>query len=234
MRWSAPLARKHDEFVSQLDDARTRLAKAAAVSAVVATILQGPQTYLVLASNNAEMRAGSGAFLEVGTADTVGRLGPPRRVRPEWRADARPRPGPRSPATSSGTGDGSSPGVDWRNLGLTPQFDVTAALAARMWAARTGQQVDGVLAVDVAGLRQILTATGPVEAGGRDRRRRQRRAVPPARPVRGTVRQLGRRTPPGRRPRRHRRRRPAPAAGPVDRPARRWPRPWPAPWPGAT
>ena len=53
------------------------------------------------------------------------------------------------------------PGVDWRNLGLTPQFDVTAELAARMWAARTGQQVDGVLAVDVAGLRQILDGHRP-------------------------------------------------------------------------
>ena len=35
-----------------------------------------------------------------------------------------------------------------------------------MWAARTGQQVDGVLAIDVAGLRQIMTATGPVQVGG--------------------------------------------------------------------
>ena len=40
------------------------------MSAVVATILQGPQTYLVLAANNAEMRAGSGAFLDVGVATT--------------------------------------------------------------------------------------------------------------------------------------------------------------------
>ncbi len=36
----------------------------------VASILQGPQTYVVLASNNAEMRSGSGAFLDVGVATT--------------------------------------------------------------------------------------------------------------------------------------------------------------------
>ncbi len=161
----APLARKHDEFVSQLDDARDRLVKAADVSAVVATILQGPQTYLVLASNNAEMRAGSGAFLEVGTADTtdgtihLGEFGPSGDLA-------------LAPGQVTVTGDLErnwgwlDPGVDWRNLGLTPQFDVTADLASRMWAASTGQQVDGVLSVDVAGLRQILTATGPVEAGG--------------------------------------------------------------------
>jgi hypothetical protein len=54
------------------------------------------------------------------------------------------------------------PGVDWRNLGLTPQFDVNGALAARMWKADTGQQVNGVMALDVAGLQQLLTVTGPV------------------------------------------------------------------------
>ena len=67
----APLASKRNEFVTQLDDARSRLTKAAAVSAVVATILQGPQAYVVLAANNAEMRAGSGAFLDVGMATTA-------------------------------------------------------------------------------------------------------------------------------------------------------------------
>jgi len=161
----SPLARKHDQFVTQLDDARHRLATAAQVSAVVATILQGPQTYLVLAGNNAEMRSGSGAFLEVGTADTadgtihLGQLGPSGNLA-------------LAPGQVVVTGDLQrnwgwlQPGVDWRNLGLTTQFDVNAPLAARMWLARTGQHVDGVLAVDIAGLRQILTATGPVQAAG--------------------------------------------------------------------
>ena len=54
------------------------------------------------------------------------------------------------------------PGVDWRNLGLTPQFDVNGPLAARMWQAVTGQRVDGVMAVDVATLQQFLQVTGPV------------------------------------------------------------------------
>jgi len=160
-----PLAGKHDEFVTQLNDARIRLAKAAGVSAVVANILQGPQSYLVLAANNAEMRAGSGSFLEVGVADTadgsvhLGEFGPSGQMA-------------LAPGQVTVTGDLKrnwgwlEPGVDWRNLGLTPQFDVTAPLAAQMWAARTGQQVNGVLAVDIVALHQILTATGPVQAGG--------------------------------------------------------------------
>ena len=118
----APLASKHDEFVAQLDDARLRLTKAAGVSAAVATILQGPQTYVVLASNNAEMRSGSGAFLDVGVATTSdgsvqlgdlspsGRPDPPGRCGPgdrRLRAElglAQPEPGhaqPRSGRPSS-------------------------------------------------------------------------------------------------------------------------------------
>jgi hypothetical protein len=54
------------------------------------------------------------------------------------------------------------PGVDWRNLGVTPQFDVNGPLAARMWQADTGQHVDGVLAIDVQSLQEILGVTGPV------------------------------------------------------------------------
>ena len=107
----APLARKHDQFVQQLDDARTRLAKAAGVSAVTATILQGPQTYLVLAGNNAEMRAGSGAYLEVGTAATSDgsvHLGRPRPSRASLALA--PGSGGGRPATSSATGAGSSRG----------------------------------------------------------------------------------------------------------------------------
>jgi hypothetical protein len=161
----SPLASKHNQFVTQLDDARNRLVKAAGVSAAVATILRGPQNYLVLASNNAEMRAGSGAFLDVGVAATsdgsvhLNQLGP---------SGARSLPvGQVTP-----TGDLQRnwgwlhPGDDFRNLGLTPQFDVTAPLAAKMWTSLTGQPIDGVLSLDVAGLRQIMDATGPVEVDG--------------------------------------------------------------------
>jgi len=45
---------------------------------------------------------------------------------------------------------------------MTPQFDVNAPLAARMWQADTGQHVDGVLAIDVQSLQEILGVTGPV------------------------------------------------------------------------
>jgi hypothetical protein len=161
----APLASKHDEFISQLDEARSRLANAADVSAAVAAILQGPQTYLVLASNNAEMRAGSGAFLDVGTATTsdgsvhMGSFEP---------SGEHTLPVGAVPVTGDLERNWGwlNPSLDLRNLGLTPQFDVTAPLAARMWTTLTGQPVDGVIALDVAGLQKLLEATGPVMADG--------------------------------------------------------------------
>jgi hypothetical protein len=58
------------------------------------------------------------------------------------------------------------PTQEWRNLNLTPRFDVSAALAARMWVATGGRPVEGVLAVDVVALQAILAATGPVELDG--------------------------------------------------------------------
>ncbi len=161
----APLAAKRAEFVDQLDQAKSHLLHAAQVSATVARILQGPATYLVLAANNAEMRAGSGAFLDVGTATT---------------SDGSVHLSAMEPSGNLGLPPGAvhvtgglernwgwlEPGTDWRNLGVTPQFPVTAALAAKMWLAKTGQHVDGVLALDVAGLQQLLSVTGPVAGPG--------------------------------------------------------------------
>ncbi|MBV8463350.1 MAG: DUF4012 domain-containing protein [Acidimicrobiales bacterium] len=161
----SPLARKHNQFVSQLDLARNRLDNAAAVSAATSTILIGPQRYLVLAANNAEMRAGSGAFLDVGAATTsdgsvsVGQLEP---------SGQHPLPVGAVPVTGDLEHNWGwlSPSLDFRNLGTTPRFDVTAPLAAQMWTALTGQPVDGVIAVDIIAVQQLLEASGPVEVNG--------------------------------------------------------------------
>jgi len=160
-----PLVAKHNEFVDQLANVQNRLIKAAAVSAAVAAILQGPQNYVVLAGNNAEMRAGSGTWLDVGTATAsdgsihLGGLGP---------SGEKTLPVGAVPVTGDLQRNWGFlfPSLDMRNLGLTPQFDVNAPLAAKMWATLTGQSVDGVIALDVAGVQELLTATGPVVVGG--------------------------------------------------------------------
>jgi hypothetical protein len=160
-----PLATKHDTFVRDLASLRTRLQSAAATTAAVAGILQGPQSYLLLMSNNAEMRAGSGGFLTIGVLDSeAGVL---------HLSDVQQASSLTLPAAGVPVGTDlqqlwgwARPGADARNLGLTPQFDVTGSMAASMWLASTGQHVDGVMAVDVLALQQVLQVTGPVSLAG--------------------------------------------------------------------
>jgi hypothetical protein len=156
-----PLATQRNKFSTELNQVQTTLARTAAAAKAAVTILTGPQHYLLVTGNNAEMRAGSGAFLEVGTVTTEDGNLHLEGLRPSWTLTL--------PVGAVHVGGDLEarwgfelPGVDWRNIGLTPQFDVNGALAARMWQADTGQRVNGVMALDVAGLQELLTVTGPV------------------------------------------------------------------------
>ena len=159
-----PISSRHHRFADQLDRARSELANVAAGAAAAATILEGPQRYLVLMANNAEMRAGSGAFLEAGILSTSDGTLTMSDVQPTEDLNLTPGEVPVSGDLEARWG-WLLPGVDWRNIGVTPQFDVNGPLAAAMWHAATGQVVDGVLAVDVAALQQVLGVTGPVVVG---------------------------------------------------------------------
>ncbi|PXA69999.1 hypothetical protein CTB96_08360 [Cryobacterium arcticum] len=48
------------------------------------------------------------------------------------------------------------------NVGLTPNFPLSARLAQEMWRLQFGVQVDGVLSIDPVALGYILAATGPI------------------------------------------------------------------------
>lgn len=156
-----PVAAKRDKFVDELDHVRSELAHAATTASAAAGILQGPRTYLVLMGNNAEMRAASGGFLEAGIvtfSDGEAHLSDVQQT-----ANLALAPG-QVPVGGDLEADWGwlMPGVDWRNIGVDPQFDVDGPLAASMWAATTGQHVDGVLAVDIEALAQVLSVIGPV------------------------------------------------------------------------
>jgi hypothetical protein len=156
-----PIGHERTTFVNDLAQVRTTLARTSAAASEAADLLQGPATYLLLAANNAEMRSGSGAFLEAGIVTTGdGRLHLANMV-PTAELALPPGAVPVGGELEARWGF-LLPGVDWRNLGLTPQFEVNAPLAARMWQADTGQRVDGVLAIDVQSLQEILGVTGPV------------------------------------------------------------------------
>ena len=69
----------------------------------------------------------------------------------------------------------------------------TAPLAAKMWTKLTGQTLNGVIALDVAGVQQLSARHRTGGGQWADDQLRQRRAVPAPRPVRRTDRQPGRR-----------------------------------------
>lgn len=160
-----PLDDARREFSTELEDVRLLVTDAMAVSGGLRLMLDGQSSYLVLGANNAEMRAGSGMFLSAGILtidDGELTLGD---VEPTGELGLDP-PGVPLPPDLEDLWGWTEPGREWRSLGLSPRFDVTAPVAAQMWEARTGQRVDGVLALDVIALRSLLAATGPVTVDG--------------------------------------------------------------------
>ena len=159
-----PLARQWTELDEHLGDASEQFREGAQVLDAVAATLSGPRRYLLLVANNAEMRAGSGMFLGIGTIEATGgalRLGPIRAAGEM----TLPEPGVEPEGDVKDRWGWLQPGREWRNLATTPRFDATAALAAQMWERHSGQTVDGVVSVDAEFLRGILAATGPLVVG---------------------------------------------------------------------
>jgi len=157
---------KRVDFARRLEKVQSGLHRGAVAADTAAGLIAGPRHLLLLAANNAEMRSGSGMFLSATTLDfehgnvTIGKV-----------QDT----GDLLLATPSVPFEGDLaarwgfllPNQEWRNLALSPRFDTSAALAAQMWKARTGEAVDGVLVLDVEAVHALITATGPVQAGGR-------------------------------------------------------------------
>jgi hypothetical protein len=162
-----PLDDARKEFGEELGRIRGSMIDLDDASTGIATMAEGPSKYLVLAANNAEMRAGSGMLLSAGVmtmadgqfdlgpmTDTSRLLLPPGAV--EMKAgDFQDRWGWTDPAQ------------EWRNLAMSPSFPASAELAARMWEARTGEKVDGVFAIDPFGLRALMEESGPVTVDGK-------------------------------------------------------------------
>jgi len=159
------VAGKHNEFATKLDKIRAGIHRGAIAAQAVAKMLAGPDRVLILAANNAEMRDGSGMFLSASSAEfsggqvTVGSFQDTTLL--QLPAGAVPLTGDLARLWGQWV-----PNREWRNLGLSPQFGVSAALAAQMWKAKTGQSVDAVMVLDVEAFRVLLDATGPVTSGG--------------------------------------------------------------------
>jgi hypothetical protein len=157
-----PLANARQRFEDEYAQVTETLDTAVTAVTGVHDFLEGPNRYLVLAANNAEMRAGSGMYLQIGTMDVDAGLFALSDF--EATADlALPAPGAELPPEVMALWAPLEPTQDWRNVNVTPRFDQSAAAAAKMWEAAGRGPVDGVAAIDVVGLRRLLEIIGPVE-----------------------------------------------------------------------
>jgi len=156
------VASVRNRAATELEQASATVDSAAAAANGVSDLLRGPNTYLVLAANNAEMRAGSGMFLQVGTVTFVdGRIELSEFTPAEELVlDA---PGASLDPDVAARWGGLAPDREFRNLNLTPRFDESARMATELWAAAGRGEVDGVMAIDVVALRRLLELVGPIE-----------------------------------------------------------------------
>jgi hypothetical protein len=161
-----PLGDARVELADEIVEAQERIDAAQAGARTALALVTGPRRYLVVAANNAEMRAGSGMWLQGGVLTTAnGKLTLEEMV--SLHLDADPPDGAVVAGGDLGDRWGfSAPGNEWRSLMSSPSFPDSAALAAQMWEAAGRGPVDGVLAVDAIGLRSIVAATGPVAVEG--------------------------------------------------------------------
>lgn len=155
-----------EKLHSERGDALDGLARAERVTAAVADLLDGPGHYLLLGANNAEMRAGSGMFLSAAPLSVRAGAFDMGDVRPV--ADLVLPPGAvRAEGDMARNWKWLDVGRDPRQLGLSPDFPQSAAIARNWWAAVPGGgEVDGVISVDVGALRELLGVVGPVTVDG--------------------------------------------------------------------
>lgn len=163
----APLQEVRSEFAQRLERTTRDLDRARSGLRQFASLLDGQARYLLLAANNAEMRAGSGMFLAAGELFIdKGRLGVTDMVSSTDIGVLDPGEIPVDPELLA-TWGWAQPGRDLRDIGVTPRFDVSAELAARMWEKTRGGHVDGVMALDPVVLQALLKAVGPIKVDGR-------------------------------------------------------------------
>jgi len=162
-----PLARARNRFADELATAREAFDRAIPAAEGSTDFLRGPSRYLLLAANNAEMRSGSGMFLQAGILTVNNGAFDVDELQPTGDLALPPGAVPLDGDVADRWG-WLVPTQEWRNLNLTPRFDVSASLAAQMWEARGGGPVDGVVAIDAVALRALVAAVGPIQVDGRE------------------------------------------------------------------
>ncbi len=158
------LADARAEFSGDLEEMRATLASTQQISAGLATMLDGPGRWLLLASNSAQMQNGSGMFLSWAPLDVTAGAFDVGDVQPL--AEFETGPAVALDPDQAARWPWMDPNVDIRHLGTSARFDATAATAVRLLESAGHGHFDGVIAVDPFALRALLMMTGPVDVDG--------------------------------------------------------------------
>jgi hypothetical protein len=146
---------------------RVKATNSRAIDAVAGlnSFLTGPTSYVLLASNNGEMRSGGGSYLQVGLLTvqnakfSITELNPTRSL-------VLAQPGAVMDPDVAKNWGWLQPNQEWRNLNLTPRYDESARMATEMWVSQGHPPVQGAINIDVAGLKAILGVVGAVQVDG--------------------------------------------------------------------
>ena len=156
-----PLFTSRNRIEEVRDEALDMLTRATAASGGLATFFEGPTDYLLMAANNAQMQNGQGMFLSAGVLHVEDGRMDLQAMEPTARFPEATTPVPLDPELAARWG-WLDPNHDFRHLGLSHRFPVTAETAVALWQGAGRPPVDGVMVVDPFVLQAIMEASGPV------------------------------------------------------------------------
>lgn len=172
--WLLPsFDRRLDGEVQRLVDARASARRTHEALRVLPALLgaSGPRRYFLLVQTPSELRGTGGFMGNFGEITAVGgklsleRFGRTHELNPTTAAAAAAR-------TISGPPDyvaryrRFAPATTWQNVTMSPDFPSVAKVVGELYPQSGGRAVDGVLALDPAGLAALLRLTGPVDVAG--------------------------------------------------------------------
>lgn len=167
--WLLPPLKHHlDRALGQLASADDAADDASRVLRELPALLggEGFRRYFLVVQTPAELRASGGFFGNFGeiTADhgqlTLARVGAVQDLNDGSDPRSRRLVGPPDYLSRY---DRFAPERFWQNVNVSPDFPTVASVIANLYPQSGGAPVDGVLAVDPAGLATLLRVTGPVQ-----------------------------------------------------------------------
>ncbi len=162
-----PVGAEKVKFNSDIAKAVTRLNSATLSLNVARSFVggSGKRTYLVVGLNNAEMRD-EGMPLSVATVTFSNGTFTTTQASSIQDMELHAPVNVAIPEGTQKVFGELDPTYLWQSVGATANFQWTGATMIAMDKQATGQQVDGVIAIDVPALQDLLSVTGPVNVPG--------------------------------------------------------------------